>query len=785
LKSLRNAIVGAALLTGIAAQAELARWVQDLASPSRLQAVFFRNVALPAGPVEIRRPPNETRADLSKLIAATPTAADLYSLRAREDEQQLDFAAAENDWKQYAQLASDRQASALALADFYHRRLRPQDEIGALDTLARAPAAASEKFTPPAQQQSWRAFERIEALISAQALAPDLAVTEYRAWIARYPSEPSLYTRLLAFLEDHKQFGEAEKAISDYRAAFPNDAVFPLQATASLALKRNSLEEALRVYDRGFRPLWPPELIRAYFDLLKQTHSLRRYLEQARARIAQDPTDLTAAARIYYYYQQQGDLAHAARSLEEYRRRKQTRRSQWTADELATLAQLFEGVHDYDQTARGYYQLYSLRSAADADREKALAGIANLLLSAPEQPIAFGAGNLSLYRDIGAMDSGPGFLNGIFSLILNGTSPRTEYAAEDQAGLAYFHRARASELITLFDTRFPNSSERPALHARLIEAYAVYGDNDAVIRAGGAWIASFPKAAERSAVTLAMADAYARQDKVKEEFALYDDLLKEFAVRAEGMPLGEAAATAPPESDANSNAGANDRAPVARSPEYARILDRYISRLVALKRIPAALALYRREIDRNPADPGLYERLAAFLDQNKLGAEVEQVYRRATAQFPDRAWSHKLARWYLRRKQTAQFDQLTREVVAIFSGADLETYLRESTRGQPLAPALYRQVNLYAHRRFPRDITFVRNLLTAYTRKGTADPVARETLLRSYWFYDDGLRDNFFEFLSHSGKLTAELAALRQTHTNPAAVQFLAEGEAWQSHFEA
>jgi hypothetical protein len=301
---------------------------------------------------------------------------------------------------------------------------------------------------------------------------------------------------------------------------------------------------------------------------------------------------------------------------------------------------------------------------------------------------------------------------------------------------------------------------------------------------------------------LAMADAYARQDKVKEEFALYDDLLREFAARAEGMPLGEAAEPPPPpfeqapELDSlanrlariagNANANVNEQhAPAARSPEYARILDRYISRLVALKRIPAALALYRREIDRNPADPGLYERLAAFLDQNKMGAEVEQVYRRAMAQFPDRAWSHKLARWYLRRKQTAQFDQLTREVAAIFSGADLETYLSESTRGQPLAPALYRQVNLYAHRRFPRDLTFVRNLLTAYTRKGTADPIARETLLRSYWFYDAGLRDNFFEFLSHTGKLTAELTALRQTHTNPAAVQFLAEGEAWQSHFEA
>ena len=97
-------------------------------------------------------------------------------------------------------------------------------------------------------------------------------------------------------------------------------------------------------------------------------------------------------------------------------------------------------------------------------------------------------------------------------------------------------------------------------------------------------------------------------------------------------------------------------------------MDRYISRLVSLKRLRDALALYRREIDRNPNDPGLYERLAAFLEENKLGDDIEQVYRRAMAQFSDRGWTQKLARWYLRHKRTAQFEQLTQEVVKIFSG---------------------------------------------------------------------------------------------------------------------
>jgi hypothetical protein len=111
----------------ISTHAELARWVQNIPSPSQLEAVFLRAVTLPSGAIEIRRPPKETRVELSKLIAARPSQADLYALRAREDELQLDFTAAENDWKKAAQ--------PLDLADYYHRRIRPKEEIAALEAI--------------------------------------------------------------------------------------------------------------------------------------------------------------------------------------------------------------------------------------------------------------------------------------------------------------------------------------------------------------------------------------------------------------------------------------------------------------------------------------------------------------------------------------------------------------------------------------------------------------------------------------------------------------------------
>src|SRR5436190_22263995 len=118
-------------------------------------------MSLPGGAVAFRRAPHETRPALTDLIKTQPPNADLYSLRALEDEQALDFHAAESDWKAYLESSADKISAQLALADFYHRRLRPADEIKALNFVGNAPATQAEKLTPPVQQRSWQAFERI------------------------------------------------------------------------------------------------------------------------------------------------------------------------------------------------------------------------------------------------------------------------------------------------------------------------------------------------------------------------------------------------------------------------------------------------------------------------------------------------------------------------------------------------------------------------------------------------------------------------------------------------
>jgi tetratricopeptide (TPR) repeat protein len=812
-----------AVICGVAAlRGELTQWAENVTAWSKLEAVFFRTVSLPSGPVPVRRPPKETRPELSKLITATPTDAELYSLRALEAEQQLDFAAAEADWKKDIEVSKDRGAARVALADFYHRRLKPVDEFAALSLAAMEFPPDSDKLLPDSRQRTWKLYERMMQLIDEQRLDSTLGATQYWNWITVYPKDSQLYPAFFKYAIDHQRYDVAQQVIEAYQRAFPKDDEFPIEARAELTSKIAPAAQALAVYERSFRPLWSAHLIEQYFALLKQTNSLRVYLDRAQAGIAANPADLTSAARLFYYWQQQKNLPAAERALTEFRQRKDARQSPWTAEELLTLARLYEAAHDYDEAARNYYALYSAARSDDAVGENALGSLARMIFNAPEQSIRFGSGNLSLYRDVAMMDPHPGFLNGILSLLLNYSDPPERAAVEEQSAAPYFRRARAAELVALFESRFPNSSQRTDLRERVIEAYAIYGSNDGVVRAGTKFLTDFANAPNRTSVAMRVADAYARTGQTQREFAIYDSLLSELAGRAQNVPLGAMlqvtaqtspqAAAQPPtaatnpfarvlpgEAAASSDAKVETKYDSVRSPEYARVLDRYVARLVSLRRVRDALAIYRREIDRNPNDPGLYDALAAFLEQNRLGAEIEQTYQRAITQFPDHTWEHKLARWYLRQRRQADVARITRDVVQIFSGTELDSYFKEIVHpAQPVGPAMYLELNRFAQQRFPHHLSFVRNLLTAYSNTATRDDAAYLTLLREHWSDADDLRMRFFERLSRTGRLGAELSAVRASNTasntgrwaqaedqNPAAVRILAEGEAWRGHFES
>jgi tetratricopeptide (TPR) repeat protein len=795
----------------------LARWLENTEAGSGVEKALYRLMKLPGGKALYRRSPREARPELTALISASKNSAALYSLRAMEDEKALDFEAAERDWKSWAQKAGDKPAANLDLADFYERRLKPQEELAALESVGQAPASPRERWTAAESQQAWKAWKQALGVVDRFALPRALAAREYTGWEQRYPQEPSVYERELTFDLEGKDFSSASALIARYRKAFPGDQQFPVRAEAQVEAGRGSAKDGLAVYDRSFEPLWPAELVKSYYDLLVSGHQTLKTRDALRARLAANPEGgadaLKDAAKLFYIFQQQGQLEAAKAVLAEYRERKDARGAGWSADELYTLGRLLEAVQDFPEAARYYYALAAKTQSPDAN-EKGLAGLARILLTAPEQPLRVGAGNLALYKSIATMDRGPGYLNGILSLFFNSQQPASEYSNQDQLAAPYFHRAKAAELIAEIDRRFPQSPERAELHFQLMNAYAAYAENDAVIREGTGFLAQFPADARRVEVALQVGDVYSRTHQAEKEFALYKTLLKELAAKADGVPLGEPGSayskpvggetiSSPVAVNADGDADATPpqkakTAGSARSTEYAQVLDRYLSRLVAIERLPDALELLRGELDRNPQDPGLYEKLASFLEQNRLNAHQEEVYQRAIEQFQDNTlstgWYAKLARFYLRERRKADYSALSRKVTGIFSGTELEEYLRQAPAPDS---SLALEVDRYAHDRFPHDLTFVRNLLAQYRSHPHYQPAEVEKLLWEHWSESADLRDQLFALLSSTGRLDAQLEALRQqtleidkanwsalAQSNPAAERFWLESCLWQSRYE-
>jgi cellulose synthase operon protein C len=806
----RWVIAGSLLVSGVVTLRALSPWAENVIAGSAIEAALYRLMSLPGGSVMALRPPVEAKEQLGKAITAAPQQADLYALRAHEEERWLDTAGAEADWNRAAQVSSDKAAAFLDLAHFYQRRVEPQKQLQALLSAAGQPDKPSERFTAPASTASYAAFEEALKLCADANLGAESAIRVYQAWLDRWPKQSDLQARYFEYLIAQKRTADAQALLARHQQQFPDDQEFAVIATAELAGLTGGPRQELAAYDRQFSPLWPDSLATRYYQLLESQHMLRQFLADARTQAAAQPTSLIPALRIFFYYDQQHKAEQAEAALLELESRCEAAKAPWTAGDLQTLGTLFERLHDYDEAAKAWYSLYAL-SPAGTTREEGLANLANLLLLAPEQKLRFGSRDLSLYKDIGQMDHHPGFLNGVLSVVLNSSSPAQEYANESETSVAYFHRAAASELIDRLKKEAPNSAALPDLEAKLIAAYGVYGQDDTIITRAPAFLSQYPNSPAFLDTAMLLADSFMRKKNQQAEFALYNRLLNELAAKADHVPIGVTNGATPPpppppasEPEAGAPEGQPNLAalkqPAAatagiRSPDYARVLDRYISRLIELGRLNDALALYRREIDQNPQDAGLYERLATFLEQNKLDDQLEKTYREALKKFKDSSWSDKLARLYLRRDQMQSYEALTKELANTFTGSELERYFRDVPPGPNVTAVLYLRVNQYAHQRFPHNLAFVRNLLSAYQRHGTGgnsgtyDAVAYEKLLRENWFSAPDLRTQFFALLTKTGRLSRELAALPKTADaaasgNTAALEFAAEGHAWLTHYE-
>ena len=271
---------------------------------------------------------------------------------------------------------------------------------------------------------------------------------------------------------------------------------------------------------------------------------------------------------------------------------------------------------------------------------------------------------------------------------------------------------------------------------------------------------------------LAVADAYARLEERKNEWATYDFLLPIAAKRTKGSLVAVPNHHESQETEDSRIADTADSSAVT----YQSILNRYITSLTQQKNYTAVVTLYRDQIRQYPDEEALYETFSEYLAQNQLLQDEEELYRQAIQRFQEKGWYEKLARWYLRQQRDQEYEEVSKQIIDLFNGTEVQAYLQGIPSATPYE-TLYLGLNRYAHQRFPYNVQFVQNILLHYeSHKMWSD---WETLASSYYFLDPTIRDAYLQYRAKNGTLPQDFSV-----QNAIDQRLAGDVEVWRSHFE-
>jgi len=844
------------------------RFLQDLTVGDPLNQVFYTTVSFFGVSIDVPRPTLEARTELQKYVAlpadqrpqtpgqqgsALPVDAEatLYRLLSEQDERVLDFAAAEANLQRFVERSSDKPAAYGVLADFYETRLRFGDAVAALVKQAEAAdrlqvtgdrgqgtqgrfqvsgvrfqegtaGSTMDEASPLAGRVRYRALQRAIGLIESRRLSVPDALALRRRLLEWYPEEPLAYQELLTALLQRKQHRDALALLETYREKFPRDPEYALHTQARLLEAQGNLDGALEVYSRNYQPRWSDSLVQGYLDLLRRARRFDPFVQALGQKLKQNPLDFPSVTLLFRGTLSQGNLEAARNALFHFRTEKENRNQPFSDDELETLAHYFDSLNHFNEAAR-YFSTLALQTRDNARKEESLYQLYQVMMAALNRPTQLGGGSLDYFRSVATVDTSPGLLNGMLSLLLNHTAPRLQVDAAEERAVSYFNRAKAAELLEFFEKSYPNSAHLPRMKFQALEALKAYGRWETLALRGTAFMERHPKALETPSAGILVADAYANLKNETEEFKVYSRLLDLLNVqphrfvagpkvrnagRVDSSSNGAAAreqtdtSTTPVEasgfdvlsspeegslSAAASSSAVRDRAEVEtarlRAVDYSHVLERTVARLTAAKRYLEVVALFRKELERNTDEEALYARFAEYLNQHRFFNDEMQTYEQAINRFNKAAWYDKLARWYLRQKRQADFAALSKRFVDVFAGTELEAYFSNVVT-QVRPNAFYEELNLYANRRFPHNPVFARNLADVYLSTSRTYP-QWEAIAQRYFFEDKSIRERYYSYLSRLKRLQpmlTELAAVPDR--NLAQTRFLADAVAWGSQFE-
>ena len=752
----------------------------------------------------VARPYSVALERVDALLTRYPKDARLHVDSAQLADRLGQFDKAATEMTRYADLRKHSPDSLRRLANFYHHRARFADEVRTLQELAKS---LTVKDRAPI-------YKRAADLVRTRSLREFKPADFFAELVAADPSNIQPIKDYVEELQLARQYKDALSVLASHQPEFPAELAYFLKTRAQIYETTGDRRAAEKVYVSAFDPNWPRAISGDYYELLRRFGRYRIVRRALQERVRSGATDLDTVGRLFSILSYEASYDQAARlllDLEDRRAGKKTPqadslRSNWPTSELETVAELFTSIGQYDQASRYLYTFYlagGLRSGSES-REEALYRLFKVVLDAAGMPTRVAGGDLSFYRDVAQVDQHPGFMNGVLSLILSGSSPTQEFATEEKAAASYFNRAFAYRIFTSFKQEYSASKHLPEMYLGIVNVFSGLAEHKLAIEAGREFQKLYPDSPRYADVSLRIADSYVALSDRNGERAVLAELLDRLARnRPKGSPLvplspkhwsygitpqfenlvdrirynieaysdtydptvDKPDSNERDESDSDSEVTDVDSqsSEVAPGPTYSSVLERYVSSLAADEKKTETVAFFWGEIKKHPGEEGLYERFLRWLGEAQLINEQLKAYDSAIKQFDSNTWYHRLARWYVRQKRGKELSKYSRQLIDVFDEDEITEYLLrfagygataagdELNWDEQLAFDLYS----YAHNHFPRNLFFVRGMLT-YLEKN--DRSRWEKLSAEYYFADRSIREPYLAWLSKQGTLRERYA---------------------------
>lgn len=720
---------------------------------AELERIYYRIETINGLFVIVPSPTKQIQSELERLERKYPKEPAIPLLFARVKVELGEFNGAKLEMEKYVRLSNRSSHSLVIYADFLHSRLLFEEEVRVLEEAGDILARGDDKDKRSAK----KIYSRIINLINSTNLKKFDPIAYQRKILDIYPNDAETAREYVRELEALGKAEEALKEAEKFESRFSVDRRGWVKLRADILNRLGRIDEAIRLYD-SLRAGDDEGLFEDYFSLLEETGKLTSLVKTLGISVwAPEPTDSSTMARWFWYKRLSGEFEDAEKGLKEWIKKLESTGK--LKENLSAIGELLLNTENLSASSPYFYTLYV--TATDYKiKEYALWGLFRTLVNNDFHQGVFSWG-YAPGKDLLELDNLPSIGGGVLSLLLNGQGLQSKSKELENVSIGYHNSHMSAIVVDEMRKIFPLSEYLPRMESILIERAVLVQNWEAVEYFAKAFITNYANDARKYDVMFALALSYRNRNMFSAEEDTYARIMKDaYNTRDDEL--------------------------------YSRAFYENIVSLTIQERYSDVLKFYWNEIKLHPENETLYNELLNFAEEHELFNEELKAYQQAIKQFNKSDWYNKLARWYLKRQGKEAFqrvvvkirDELDEPLLNNFFAEflELDWYDLNSADNR-----FYLECYLYANKKFPHNLNFVRRLKNFYEANLGIETYKKELELLSlrYFIFDEDIRRGLFRYWSKNGTLSNFIESLQSKADRNIAENFLlAYALGWVGDYE-